>query len=589
MRLFLLSAAALWAASALAAPLPRCETPAGDAGVTNDVMASTRVLRRVVLSLTGKTPTAEAYEALLAAPEAGRQALIDKAIDDSMKSTDFYETMMGFAHDWIPVARYAVGYGDSYQGDMAGHIKQCGGGSAHEGAWALMDDSGGAQCKDPSVQEVSVEPWWAPGTTVKVIGRAALTAPTSVDEKGNPIADCGLLYGGYYDASPSGGCGCGPNLIWCYQAYGLGGAAGEDPRFGARQAYEEPARLLAHLVWYDRPLSDLVLGNYTVAPNSLRHLYVRMARQMGLKTPDATATWWKAGDDASPRDPLHPMKSDPYAWREVVTETLNPYLLSLAGNSPSASDTRTYKYDPTTTKEAPLGLPAAGVLTMMGSYGSLPRERVRAARYLETFACSNFAPPSVDQTFPPYAGDPATSGTCMHCHRTLDPAAIFFKRWDYGQRQSYYVPWPLIPGVGNARVIPEMLSYQYPYSSLPYVRWADAFRPNTVMTPVTQAQITANPEVIFLDTMPQSYTLLGVHGDGTMGPLGFGKVVVSSGEFDRCAARRMYEKFVGRPLDPASETRYIDALAAQFRDKNGRKARDFIRYLMTLPEFRRGL
>ena len=88
--------------------------------------------------------------------------------------------------------------------------------------------------------------------------------------------------------------------------------------------------------------------------------------------------------------------------------------------------------------------------------------------------------------------------------------------------------------------------------------------------------------------MPQTYTLLGQHGDGTMGPLGFGKIVVRSGEFDRCVVRKMYAHFIGRDLDPAAEKLYIDKLAAQFA-ADGRKLRPFIRRLYEQGEFRRGL
>ena len=73
-----------------------------------------------------------------------------------------------------------------------------------------------------------------------------------------------------------------------------------------------------------------------------------------------------------------------------------------------------------------------------------------------------------------------------------------------------------------------------------------------------------------------------------LGPLAFGKVLVSSGEFDRCAVQRLYERFVGQPLSPASEGRYIDALAQRFVT-GGRQVRSFVRSLMMSDDFRRGL
>jgi hypothetical protein len=108
------------------------------------------------------------------------------------------------------------------------------------------------------------------------------------------------------------------------------------------------------------------------------------------------------------------------------------------------------------------------------------------------------------------------------------------------------------------------------------------------MTPTTAAEATANTEALLLDTMPASYSLLGATSDGTMGPLGFGKLLVNSGAFDRCAVRKMYSRFVGRDLDPAVEGAYLDALTREFVARE-RKLKPFVKYLFTQPEFRRGL
>lgn len=584
----------LWLAAltpnlAVAQSAPYCPPEPSPPSTARDALSATRVLRRVSLVLTGRTPTVEAYEAMLAAPEAEREVLLGAAIDAALSSPEFYERLLDFAHRWITVGAYTTGaIGDAYQGDMAGHLFRCDG-AVHPGAFVHHEQVNTA-CDDPAALVRQIEPWWAPGTTVTVVGDAAsdtVTVPDPRDASRN--LDCGIAEGGYYDPSLPAGCGCGPNLIWCAPISGLGGGSTHDPAGQRRQPYEEPARLFAHLVWHDRPLSDLVTGNYSVANNPLRALYVRLGRMTGSDRLDRDPSWWQPSTDPSPRDPQHPAPNDPLAWREFVVESLNPYFLALSPNSaPSGSLDRTYRYDPTTTTDPPDGIPAAGVLTMLGSYSSFARERVRAARFLEIFACMNFAPPSADQTFPDYDGDPATSGTCLHCHRAIDPVAIHFRRWDFHPGLSYYVPWPFLPGVGRFRITPEQLSGNYPYSSGPWARWKDAFRPGTIMTPVSEAQIAANPEALFLDTMPADYQIFGQSGDGTMGPLGFGKILVRSGEFDRCVVQKLYDGFVGRPLDPAGEARYIDALAERFR-AGDRQVKPFLRYLFTLPELRRGL
>lgn len=540
----------------------------------------------MTLSLTGSTPTEAEYAELLAKPSAAeKQAYVDAAIERLLASPKFYERMVDFGHDWIPVGAFGIG-GDAYQLDMAGHLFRCGANTAHPGAWyhngeyannadnVCDDQDASGAAIAPIVNQV--EPWWAPGTTVTVVGKAGTNTTTVM--QGTTMRDCGIAEGGYYDPALAPGCGCGPGLVWCSPFSGLSGRDSRSERLQNRHPFEEPARLFAHLAWHDRPLSDLVTGDYTVATNMLRALYVRLARMGGAASIDANTEWWKPASDPSPRDPLHPTPNDALAWREVKFSTLNPLLLS----------DRAYRYDPRTTTADPLGLPSAGVLTMVGSMYAFPRERVRAARWMETFACQSFQPPPADQHFPPYSNDPATSGTCLHCHRAIDPAAIFFKRWDFSQRDSYYVPWPLIPGLGPWRVTAAQLSGQYPWGAGAEYRWKTAFNANTVMTPVTPEQIAANPGAVFLDTMPESYSLLGQHGDGTMGPLGFGKILIASGAFDRCAVRRMYHRFVGRPLDPAAEKLVIDALARRFVD-GGRTVKPFVRWLMTTDEFRRGL
>jgi hypothetical protein len=73
-----------------------------------------------------------------------------------------------------------------------------------------------------------------------------------------------------------------------------------------------------------------------------------------------------------------------------------------------------------------------------------------------------------------------------------------------------------------------------------------------------------------------------------VGPLGFGKLLVQSGTFDTCVARKVFEQVVGRKLDPAVEQPYIDALGKTFAD-NKRVLRPFVRHLVNTREFRRGL
>lgn len=566
--------------------LPPCAAEP-DKPPPNDPLSYTRILRRVSLTLTGAPPSDDAYAAMVGASDnAAKDALVQQAIDGALASPDFYTAMVGFGHDWIKNGEYTAGaQGESYQGNLSGDLDVCPPGTKHAGAYfstgeLAVDGPNGNVCNDQdesgaalTVEVNSTEPWWAPGTSVTLLGKAGTSTATVV--RNGQTMDCGSGYANYYDFNVYPGCGCGPNLTWCMPATGFGGSDSRNEATQRRKPWDEPARLFAHLAWQDRPLSDLIVGNYSVGDNMLRALYVRFARQNGAIALDADSSWWRAGGSAL-QDPLHASPGDPSAWREFEVQKLNPYYLS----------DRNYKYDPRQTAAPAAGMPTAGVLTMMGSFSSFARERPRAARFLEIFACQNFVPAPATQQFNAFNGDPAVSGSCQNCHQTLDPAAIHFKRFDFGY--GLYVPLPFMAGIGPWPVTKEQLSGNYPYSDVPFTRWRDSWKPGTVLTPITQADIDANPAAVFLDTMPPTSTLLGQKSDGTPGPLGFGKILLASGAFDSCATSRLYERFVGHPLDPTTESGYLQILTSKFVE-NGRKLRPFVRYLMSLNEFRRGL
>ena len=79
-------------------------------------------------------------------------------------------------------------------------------------------------------------------------------------------------------------------------------------------------------------------------------------------------------------------------------------------------------FDPSIESGAPSSMPAAGVLTLMATMSSFPRERVRGARALEIFACRDFSPPPPEVHFPEYINDPATGGP--HTAHTTNPVPL---------------------------------------------------------------------------------------------------------------------------------------------------------------------
>jgi hypothetical protein len=550
-------------------------------------LSATRHLRKIQLVLRGKEPTLAQYQAAMDAADGGSlDAFLDSEIDAALASSDFYDQMLEYGHDYLRIGDYVRGSTEggtaaNFKGSEAIRLTPCDTGTMHAGALGHFSTDLNlgdpfTTCDDAAAVLINVEPWWAPGTTVQVIGRS-----------GNGLAsangtDCGRAYMGDSDTNFSDvGCGCGPNLLYCTPKRLTGPAMyprdyESDPFLADSQRrllYEEPARLFAFIATTGAPFTDLVNGTYTVAPRQLQHLYVRWGR---MNSDNATvsdmAQWWKTATDN---------------WDKVEQPALNPSLLP----------DRTYLFDPRTDMGSPRGVPAAGVLTLLGPNVWYPRERVRAARWLEIFACRNFTAPDPAIVFmPPFNGDPERSGSCQHCHQTIDPAAIHFKRLevedDTPRHGQGYVNFG---GIGSWQWRQTaQASFADPNSPggifwyQPYGRWNVSFAHDTFLTPVTAAGIMANPDARFLDFLPPGNQLFGLESDGTIGPLGFGKLVVASGEIDRCAVDKLFARFMGRPLDVTLETSTENQLINQFV-QGGRAVGPFVKVLLKSDEFGRGL
>ncbi len=593
-RLFTLTGL-LWAAVASA----QSDSGVADGGYAGHVLSNTRFLRRVQFSVLGRPPTEGEIAKVKSAPtdDAARAAL-SAILDDDLASSDFYMQLISVGRDFLRMGPYTQGFVLNYfAGFQGGELRPCPTTSRHPGTLGVFagfsDKHGGdplSVCDDASATVNTVAPWWAPSTPVTVIGRAG----TQLTRNG-PY-DCGVVdvsaRSNTFIDSAANPCSCGPNLIYCWASPdGLNPvpqiAAGVDtvPHTPRRQAWEEGARLFAHLAWHDKPMTDLVAGNYTVAPLMLRYLYVRSARMNSANSAIDTVRWWDTSTWSSTTDPLH-SPADPLGWAEFVPHTVSPSLLSLTAGDAVASGeaalARSYQFDPRVQTGEPQGVPFAGVLTSWSGVGVFPRERVRGARWLEVFACREFIPPTPEQAtqLGSYKRDPATEGVCQHCHTALDPASIFFKRFGFGGQGTTALggvgPWKMAAGRPNDN---------------PYHRWKGSFLTDTVMTPVSDAQVMDNPDSLFLDFQrsdtPARFKLFGQDGDGTIGPLGFSKQLVGSGTFDRCFVEKMYEAFAGIDLDRNTDAALISDLVKSFT-AGGRRLRPFVRDLMLRSEVRRG-
>ncbi|MGE0786891.1 MAG: DUF1585 domain-containing protein [Sandaracinaceae bacterium] len=521
-------------------------------------MSATRLLRRAYLTLLGRGPTHAEYRALLALPEAERAGAVDAFVRDALETPEFRDQVRDWGEEYLGVPGFMGSLNiHTYQfdGTLSMAPGACPAGTLHAGRIGLLRDNASVTeaygqwigiCDDPSAPVSDVEPWWAPGTAIPAIGDVATENRVGVGG-----ADCGGQRSSFRSIE---GCGCGPNLIYCVQR-----PIGEEgdyyiPGSMRRQVAEEPARLFEHIVANDRPFSDLVEGDYTVVTRTLRMAYMRQARM----TPDNAFMdddeWWRA------------YAAEPDRWREVPAHDIHPQLLS----------ERDYRFDPRVEPGRPRGIPAAGVLTTIVANEAWPRERVRAANWIRSLACRDFAPPASDVSFPPYERDPGREGPCLNCHQLIDPAAIHFKRmFDAGGLVAATTDaWGLSGGGGaiyrlNGHANGSMIA-------------------DTLMTPVSQAVLDANTDARFIDFMPPGTRLFGVEGRGTIGPLGFAQALIDSGEFDRCAVRRAYQRFGGRDLVPGVDDDRLGELVRAFLDSN-RNMRALIERITTSDEFALGI
>ncbi|MEC8025636.1 MAG: hypothetical protein VX223_17020 [Myxococcota bacterium] len=547
-----------------------------DAGAqTLPELSYSRLLRKVHLSLRGTVPSPSDYQAIIDAPDdAAKELLIESAITEGLQSAAFYESMVVYGRDLFGGQEYAHGFEqEAWIGGQALRLTSCPPDTLHAGRLGLFSSEAQygdslSLCDDPLASLQAIQPWWDPNGTVLTIGWAGGEHATIPDpEAPGSTIDCGVLkrtngISGHYiapnppDPSVTPRCGCGPNLIYCARSSNTAGASlGDDSLYSdltsqRRALSDEAARLFAHIVVNSRPLTDLIVGTYTVVTQGLQHAYIRAARQSGSYGYLDLDPWWESVEDAT-------------EWREVTVSDIYPLYTS----------DRLVQFDPRVEYGEPPPLPSAGILTMRGALGARERERPRAARWLERLACKTFTPPTVEFMSVDTVTDPAMEGRCQVCHKILDPVAMHFKRFSTnGARVGGFGQWQW-----------DALDPSDPDR----LRWLVQYRANTILTPVTEVDMSFNPDARFLDFAPAGTKLLGQAGDGTIGPLGFGKALVASGDFDRCMVSRLYGRYGGIQLNFALDGPYLNSLVSEFV-AGGRDVKGFVYSILTSARYRLG-
>ncbi|MDP2342051.1 MAG: DUF1549 domain-containing protein [Deltaproteobacteria bacterium] len=260
------------------------------------------LLRRLSLDLRGAPPSERELDQLLSG-----QRSPEALVEDWLQSKDFESTFFLYHKDIIrprtgifftPISftrvnKMRVNDADVYASER------------------LRTEASDGDCARGKTVDVS--PWWDRKSTLKVCARTASPAMTAV-VKGETLR-CDSDVG-----QKSGGCGCGPNLLFCY----ADGVRDEV----MKSMKDEMAWLAMTVVKEDRPYSEILTADWTMVDGKLEVFYGKLwGDQRHITDPDGSKPWRRIE-----RDPRHsgvltspPMFNFFYNGRRWAQRTLESF------------------------------------------------------------------------------------------------------------------------------------------------------------------------------------------------------------------------------------------------------------------------
>ncbi len=370
-----------------------CAAPAAaqDACEAPQAVDATRYLRQLTLDLFGRVPTEAELRALV---ERGGE--IDEAFVDDMlhseeinglirrhhrdllwPSTEALDVLSAASALLIPASFYSAEGDPNRQFLLFTGFYERGGLVPCNDEPAAWDDDGNLifeDMPDGTRREgyVMVEPYWAPGTEIKVCALEARIAPMSEDG-----LDCATAQG-----MASGRCGCGPDLQRCADFAAVTRIT--------QSLQDQLLRMVEAPIDEGRPYTDMLLGAEEIVDGALVHYYKY----------------------------LTPMGIDPIIQVPPVDVAALPDI---------PFTDRTWH---TVERSSPLH---SGILTSMSFLLRFQTGRARANRYHIAFLCDPFVAP--DSPLPSAedecSGEPNLRERCgcNYCHSRLEPAAAWWGRF----------------------------------------------------------------------------------------------------------------------------------------------------------------
>lgn len=567
--------------AAMLAALPaRADSPATCAP-TSGTEDPTRLLRQVTLDLYGRPPTEAEYEAVRAAGTLS-ETLLDAMLEDDEHLAELERYHRALVLDTttqlpnLSAPRYTLvtaGSGanrtlysriaaSTFRGEVGLscanvlHDRFDGTGAPI----ALVDDwtvgspirnaagdrasaplaGTGASCTatDPCRIDgyVELEPYWAPGTTVRVCAFEAQDQETAIDTRGatrrcDPRATENSGTGG---VSSVAGCGCGPGLAYCTPS--SSDPIAQDLRAAIE---EEPIRIFDDVVRNRRDYYDALTTRDTFVDGRTAH-YLRVG---------GGGVVYEAGSGA-------PDLAYSAGWQRVTR-----------------------------------GAEHAGVLTTMAYLIRFTSHRGRVAHFRQSFLCLPFP----ETPLPPTEGEPPVDltqrGGCSGCHVAIEPATQYWGRFrttlDYGaiargdlsldaledaSSNPLAAPCATCGGSGNC---PE---------------YCDLYYFTATNTPTYARDLVGRLQVAAFDWGAEGLTDDRARFEG--GPRAYVEASLALGTADvpslmeSCTVRRRAESLLHRSLF-ADEYAWIEELALAFRDTQDHDFLALERAILTDPRYRR--
>ncbi len=216
----------------------------------------------------------------------------------------------------------------------------------------------------------------------------------------------------------------------------------------------------------------------------------------------------------------------------------------------------------------------SGVLTTPAFLLRFPTQRARVSEFYEAFLCKTFVPapnarlPAADDSCN-RENNLAKRCGCNYCHATIEPTGAHWGR--YGERAATYLDAAAYPRLdprcrdcalnGDANCGGECANYVMQAYDGDGAESLGMLKTYLYRTPSEEANIEGGPRLL-VERMAQT------------------------GDLERCAVRRVWSEFLGRPMSQQEDQMYLDSLVQGFIQDN-RRMKSLIERVLSTDAYQR--